>query len=163
MSGADYSRSKGGEALGARLRRLSEKIDYDGTRIYAAEGVAFEQRWYGVINQLTLNGAMSIGDLAAALRITHVSVSQTSRSLEKAGVVTSAPDPADARRRRLRLTAEGEALAARLAPLWQAFNRAAEALNAEAGGAVEVLDRLDDALARRSMFERIQDALKDGG
>jgi DNA-binding MarR family transcriptional regulator len=160
MSGADYSRGKGGQALGARLRRLSEKIDYDGTRIYAAEGIVFEQRWYGVINQLTLNRAMSVGELAAALRITHVSVSQTSRSLEKAGLVASAPDPADARRRRLRLTAEGEVLAARLAPLWQAFSRAAEALNEEAGDAVRALDRLDDALARRSMYDRIQDELK---
>lgn len=33
MSGADYSRSKGGEALGARLRRLSEKIDYAAERL----------------------------------------------------------------------------------------------------------------------------------
>lgn len=163
MSGGDYSRGKGGEALGARLRRLSEKIDYDGARIYAAEGVAFEQRWYGVINQLTLGGPMSVGELAAALRITHVSVSQTSRSLEKAGLVASAPDPADARRRRLRLTPEGEALTARMSPLWEAFSRAAAALNVEAGGAVEVLDRLDDALARRSLYERIQDELKREG
>ena len=163
MSGADYSRGKGGEALGARLRRLSERIDYDGSRIYAARGVAFEQRWYGVMNQLTLNGPMSVGELAAALRITHVSVSQTSRSLEKAGLAVSAADPADARRRRLRLTGEGEALAARLAPLWRAFSRAAEDLNAEAGDAVQALDRLDDALARRSLFDRIQDELNGDG
>jgi len=159
MSTSDYSRSAGGEALAARLRRLSERLDRDGARVYAAEGVAFEQSWYGILNQLILNGPMSIGDLASALRITHVSVSQASRSLEKAGITSSAPDPADARRRQLRLTEQGQALVDRLEPLWRAFNHAAGELNAEAGNAVATLDRLDDALAGKSMFDRIMDQI----
>lgn len=159
MSSSDYTRGAGGEALAARLRRLSERLDRDGSRVYAAEGVAFEQRWYGVLNQLILNGPMSIGDLAGALRITHVSVSQASRSMEKAGIISSAPDPADARRRQLRLTEQGQILVDRLEPLWRAFNQAAGELNAEAGNAVATLDRLDDALAGKSMFDRIMDQI----
>ena len=85
----DYSRSKGGQALGARLRRLSERLDGDGTRIYAARGVAFEQRWFGILNQLILKGSSSVGELASTIRITHVSVSQACRSLEKAGIIRS--------------------------------------------------------------------------
>ncbi|RYG81768.1 MAG: MarR family transcriptional regulator, partial [Alphaproteobacteria bacterium] len=46
---SDYSRSFGGAALGARLRRASERIDRDGTRVYATRDVRFEQRWYGVL------------------------------------------------------------------------------------------------------------------
>lgn len=151
----DYSRSAGAEALGARLRRASERMDYDARRIYAANGVNFEQRWYGLINQLMLHGPMSVGDIAAELRITHVSVSQSSRSLEKAGIIASEVDPADGRRRRLSLTAKGRALIAELTPLWQAFNAVAGELNAEAGNLVALLDRLDDALERKSMFHRI--------
>jgi DNA-binding MarR family transcriptional regulator len=152
---SDYSRSHGGSALGARLRRLSERLDRESTRVYAARGVAFEQRWFGLLNQLVLNGPMSVGDIAAALRITHVSVSQSSRSLEKAGIVASAPDPADARRRRLALTDKGRVLVAELAPLWESFYAAASELNDEAGDVVALLDRLDDALERKSLFERI--------
>lgn len=151
----DYSRSAGGAAIGARLRRLSERIDRDSTRIYTALGIRFEQRWYGVLNQLVLNGPMAVGEIAAALRITHVSVSQSSRSLEGAGLVRSTTDVADARRRRLVLTAKGRALAADLAPLWQAFHEAAAELNADAGNVVRLLDRLDDALDARSLFERV--------
>ena len=155
----DYSRGMGGQALGARLRRLSERIDGDGTRVYAARGVGFEQRWFGVLNQLILKGSSSVGELAATMRITHVSVSQSCRSLEKAGIIASVSDPDDARRRVLTLTSEGHALVAELAPLWAAFNAAAADLNAEAGDAVAALDRLDDALARRSMFDRIGDEI----
>ena len=155
----DYSRGMGGQALGARLRRLSERIDRDGAAVYAARGVRFEQRWFGVVNQMILKGPTTVGEIAATMRITHVSVSQACRSLETAGVIASTPDPADARRRVLTLTARGQALVAELAPLWAAFNAAAAELNAEAGDAVAVLDRLDDALARRSMADRIADQI----
>jgi len=153
--GSDYSRDAGGAALGARLRRASERMDRDATRIYATRNMHFEQRWYGILNQLVVNGPMSIGAIADALRITHVSVSQASRSLEKAGLVVSQSVPSDARRRELALTAKGHALVAELAPLWTAFNDAAAELNAEAGNVVALLDRLDDALDRRSLFDRI--------
>ena len=155
----DYSRQAGGAALAARLRRLSERFDREATRLYAAQNIRFEQRWYGLLNQLILNGPMSIGDISQALRITHVSVSQASRSLEAAGIIISATSTEDARRRELRLTPKGDALVAQLSPLWQALNSVAEELNAEASGVVRLLDQLDDALARRSLFDRVADKL----
>lgn len=152
----DYSRSFGGAALGARLRRASERIDRDGTRVYAAQGIEFEQRWYGILRQLVEHDRpMAVGEIAAILKITHASISEASRSMDKAGLIASTTAPEDARRRLLHLTAKGHALAAELAPLWAAFNSAAMELNAEAGDLVDLLDRLDDALDRRSMFDRI--------
>lgn len=155
----DYSRESGGAALAARLRRLSERFDRDATRLYATQNIRFEQRWYGLLNQLVLNGPMSIGDIAEALRITHVSVSQASRSLEVAGIITSAPSNQDARRRELHLTQKGKALVAQLSPLWRALNCVAEELNAEAGDVARLLDRLDDALATRSLFDRVAEKI----
>ena len=46
-----------GAALAARLRRLSERFDRDATKLYAAQNIRFEQRWYGLLNQLVLNGS----------------------------------------------------------------------------------------------------------
>ncbi len=155
----DYSRSFRGSALAARLRRASEHLDRDGTRVYAARNVRFEQRWYGILRQLIANGPMSVGAIAAVLRITHVSVSEASRSLEKAGIVVSTTAPDDRRKRNLGLTDQGRAMAEDLAPVWDAFNAAASELNDEAGDIVALLDRLDDALARRSMFDRIMQRL----
>jgi len=156
---SDYSREAGGQALAARLRRLSERIDREATQVYVAQDMDFEQRWYGLLNQLILNGPMAIGQIAAALGITHVSVSQASRSLEAAGIVSSAAAPGDARRRQLSLTAKGDDLVARLSPIWQALNEVAEELNAEAGDVVRVLNRLDDALGRKSLFDRVAEKL----
>lgn len=144
-----------GAAIGAQLRRLSGRIDRDVGRVYAHLGITFEQRWFGVLNQIVQNGPMTVGDLAAALHITHVSVSQSLKSLEAAGYVQGLSDPRDARRRRQSLTSEGEALVARLTPLWLAMNREAEALNREADDVADRLDRLDRALDSRSLFDRL--------
>ena len=159
MTRPDYTTQAGGAALGGRLRRLSSAIDADAARVYAAVGVDFEQRWFGVLNQLALNGAMTVSELGVALHITHVSVSQTRDSLARAGFVQSAPHESDARKRSLTLTRKGTALVAKLRPLWDAFDDAARQLDTEAGDVAAALDRLDAALDKRSMYDRIMASL----
>jgi MarR family transcriptional regulator, organic hydroperoxide resistance regulator len=156
----DYVAKMGGAALGARLRRLSAAIDADATRIYAERDIRFEQRWFGVINQLALTGPSSVQQLADVLGITHASVSETRRSLEKAGLITSEADPSDGRRRVLALSPSGVELTAKLRPIWNAFDEVALELDAEADGVTEALARLERALARMSLYERIAAAVR---
>jgi DNA-binding MarR family transcriptional regulator len=150
----DYLRSVGAEAIGGRLRRLSERIDRDAVALYKAQGVNFEQRWFGFVNQLRLHGPLSVTDIANALRISHASVSQSRKSLEDAGLIMSRPAPDDARRRLLELSEAGWALVEQLTPLWEADARAAVALVSEASGLMEALDQLEDALDRCSLTGR---------
>ncbi|MDC0713524.1 MarR family transcriptional regulator [Stigmatella sp. ncwal1] len=153
----DASSPRGGAMIGARLRRLSERIDGEASSVYRAHGIDFEQRWFGVLNQLSLGGPLTVSQLAERLGITHASVSQTRQSLEKAGLVKGAVTPGDARSRSLALTARGRALVERLRPMWRAFEAAALELDTEAGGVAEALGRLEAALDRRSLVERIGD------
>jgi MarR family transcriptional regulator, organic hydroperoxide resistance regulator len=154
----DYARSKGGAALGARLRRLSERIDREVAQIYAERGIQFEQRWYGVLNQIVLREPIAVTDVASALRISHVSVSQASSSLERAGLIVIVADPGDGRRRLLTLSVAGRKLVDELRPLWKTLDAVAERLNAEAGDVVTLLDRLDDSLAASSFGDRVRAA-----
>lgn len=158
----DYPRASGAAALGARLRRLSERIDRDAGRLYAELDVRFEQRWFGVFNQLVLNGPRTVGDLAAALGVTHVAVSQVRQALVAEGLVAEDRDPRDGRSRVLRLTDEGAALAGRLTPVWDALAEAAVELNAEALDALAALERLERALDRASVLDRARRALAEG-
>jgi DNA-binding MarR family transcriptional regulator len=155
----DYTRSYGPAAIGGRLRRLAEKIDEDASRIYAELGIAFEQRWVGVIEHLAEHGPASVTVIADALGISHPSVSQTRRSLEAAGLVQSQAQRGDARARTLSLSASGRRLYQQLLPVWTVFNEVAEHLNAEAGDVVQALDRLDEALQKHSLHERIRQRL----
>jgi DNA-binding MarR family transcriptional regulator len=151
----DYIAGAGAAALGARLRRLSAALDTDAARIYAASGIRFEQRWFGVINQLSLAGSLSVRELADILGITHASVSETRQSLEKAGLILSQADPCDGRRRVLTLSPSGEVLVRQLRPLWNRLDDAARDLDAESGGVTEALVRLERALARKPLSARV--------
>jgi len=151
---SNYTSRAGGAALGARLRRLSERIDREAAQFYAELGVEFEQRWYGTLNLLDQFDSLTVGELSAALGISHVSVSQTRDSLHKAGLVETTADPEDARRRMLRLSRKGRTLVNRLRPAWAALSASAEALDREAGGVVKMLDRLERALEKRSVCDR---------
>ena len=155
----DYTRKYGPAAIGARLRRLSESIDEDAGRIYADLGIDFQQRWVGILEQLHERGAQPVGELAASLGIRHSSVSQTRRSLEEAGLVESQVDPQDGRSRLLRLSAGGKELVRRLQPLWKILNAASLELDAEADHVIAALDRLDRALERLSLYDRVRQKL----
>lgn len=145
-------------ALGARLRRLSAQIDAEASRVYAAKGIAFEQRWFGVLDALARDGPQSVNRLAARLGITHASVSQTRDSLARASLIETADDALDRRRRMLSLSDHGKHMVAELAPLWASFDVAALELDTEVGGLIDALDRLDAALAHRSLGARVEAA-----
>jgi len=149
-----YIAQAGGAALGARLRRLSERIDREVGALYAARGEGMEQRWFGTLDLLDRFGPLGVTQLAQALGVTHVAISQVRESLERAGLIRLDADPADARRRLLSLSAAGRALVDRLRPLWDALNNSARARDAEAGGVVAILDQLEKALDSASVAER---------
>jgi MarR family transcriptional regulator, organic hydroperoxide resistance regulator len=155
----DYTRKYGPAAIGARLRRLSESIDEDAGRIYVDLGIDFQQRWVGILEQLHDRGAQPVGELAASLGIRHSSVSQTRRSLEEAGLVESQVDPQDGRSRLLRLSASGKELVRRLQPLWKILNATSLELDTEADHVIAALDRLDRALERLSLYDRVRQKL----
>ena len=155
----DYTRKYGPAAIGARLRRLSESIDEDAGRIYVDLGIDFQQRWVGILEQLHERGAQAVGELATSLGIRHSSVSQTRRSLEEAGLVESQVDPQDGRSRLLRLSSSGKELVRRLQPLWKILNATSLELDAEADHVIAALDRLDRALERLSLYDRVRQKL----
>ena len=156
----DHTRKYGPAAIGARLRRLSESIDEDAGLLYAELGFHFQQRWVGMLEELSLHGPRSVGEIADALGIRHSSVSQTRRSLEDAGLVDSGAHPEDARSRKLQLTATGKRLVRKLESLWAVLNATSVELDEEAGHVVAALDRLDAALRRQPLYERVREKLE---
>ncbi|MES2055237.1 MAG: MarR family transcriptional regulator [Pseudomonadota bacterium] len=150
------SRAYGAAAIGGRLRRLSERIDQDCARLYADHGVRFEQRWFGVMNELAQGPALSVSKLAIRLGISQASVSQTRKSLDEAGLVMVEVNPDDARGGRLTLSVAGRQLYQDLAPVWVALEAVSVELNQEAERALVALDLLDQALNRTSLYDRVR-------
>jgi len=151
---SDYIRSHGNAGVGARLRRLSERIDRESNAVYAHLGLHFEQRWMGVLMLLDERGEMTVGELAEALRITQPSVSQTLRSLQAARIVSDKADPRDSRRRIQRLSTTGRRFIERVRPVWVALMQTARDLDREGIDLLTPIDQVEKSLDRKSVFER---------
>ncbi len=146
----------GALALSGRLRRLSERMAGDVTRIYKMQNLEFEARWFVMYRQL-LRGGMAVTELGEALGFTHAAVHLIAREMERAGLLTSNKDRADARRRVLRLTPKGIAMEARLKPLWDDIEKANQLLLQESEtNILDVFTQIEKALDQNDMFSRIQ-------
>jgi DNA-binding MarR family transcriptional regulator len=157
----DFIRGKGTAAFGTRLRRLSEALDRDVQALYRAHDARFESRWFPVVAALLEHGPLSVGELAAMIGITHAAVSQVRGELIAQGLICVAADPTDRRRQILSLSASGRRQSEVLQPLWKAIALSTDALCAdEAPQLLAHLDRIEAALARKSMTARVAEALQ---
>src|SRR5260370_4140904 len=131
LIGTDFIRSHGNAGIGARLRRLCDRVDREAFAVYAHAGLHFEQRWMAILMLMDERGEATVGELAQALRITQPSVSQSLRSLQAAKIISEKADRRDRRRRIQRLTRTGLEFVARARPIWAALMEAARDLERE--------------------------------
>jgi DNA-binding MarR family transcriptional regulator/N-acetylglutamate synthase-like GNAT family acetyltransferase len=162
----DFIQQMGLLGLGSRLKRLGERLQGDVARLMASEGIVFGRRWGPLFHLLKEHGPVTIVEAAGRLGLTHPAVSQFSKEMARAGLVTSEPDARDERKRRLMLTRAGEHLYARIEPLLADIRAAMHGAARDAD--VDILDclgRFEAALDRRSGYERVRQrvlARRDG-
>jgi MarR family transcriptional regulator, organic hydroperoxide resistance regulator len=154
QTSGDLVAAYGSAGVGARLRRLSERIDREARAVYKRAGIDFEQRWVGVLILLMERGAVTVGELAEALGIRQPSVSQTLRSLQAAKLVSARTDPRDPRRRIQSLTEAGLQLVEKARPVWEALMEAARDLDREGIDIVTPLAQIERELDKRSLYDR---------
>lgn len=156
----DFTARKGAGAFGTRLRRLSERLDRDVSKLYSGADANFEPRWYPVVTLLAEEEPLSVTEIAATLGLSHPAVSQVVSQLTKEGLVKATPDKNDERRRLLTLTAKAHNLRQDLEPLWGAIGSATkELIDEEAPGLLTLLGELDKALNKKSLGDRVHEHL----
>ncbi len=92
----------------ARLRRTTRRVSQIYDRHLEPHGLTISQ--FGVMAQVRLGDAPSIGQLAERMVMDPTTLTRALKPLERRGLLTLTPDPADRRTRRLALTEEGRAL-----------------------------------------------------
>ena len=147
--------------MGTQLRAMTAALDGDVQSLYDEFGVPFRARFYPIVQHLLRSGPTRVNDLAAAIGVSQPAATQTIAEMTKAKLVAASPG-ADGRERRIDLTADGAAIADRLAPLWAAVEAAARELNAELPIPLsEVIAATFRALHRESFKDRIRRNLDD--
>jgi DNA-binding MarR family transcriptional regulator/N-acetylglutamate synthase-like GNAT family acetyltransferase len=153
----DLIKQIGSLALASRLKRLSDRLMRDGSRIYREQGLDFEPRWFTVFYLLSQKSPLAVTEIAHQLRITHPAVNQVAGAMEKAGLIVSQKDKTDERRRLLSLSPSGKALLTRLKPVWNDFRQSADELLAESGvDLIKSLDKIEKSLDHAETYDRIK-------
>jgi len=153
----DIIQSLGPLAIASRLKRLSDRLMKDAALVYQAEKVEFEPRWFPAFYLLWQRSPLAVTEIARELGVTHPAVNQMAGDLEKAGLLVSVRDQKDDRRRLLSLSPKGKDLTQKLIPIWRDIEEASrDLLDSNAADLMGAMDRLEGALDKQEMFDRIQ-------
>ena len=152
----DYFDQLGALALASRIRRLLGRLLADGEKVYRSRNIDFAISWFPIFHILAKRSPLTITEIAGALGMAHPSVIEVTDEMIKKGFVGSKRSREDKRRRLLTLTRKGEKTIATLEPIWKAFEQAGSQICAESGNNfMESIQKIEQALDRRSMYERI--------
>jgi DNA-binding MarR family transcriptional regulator len=142
------------------LRLLQAAMDADIARLYAEAKIdGVKPSFVMELIRLHLRGPMTITELAASVQRTHSGTSQKVAAMRAAGLVRTTPG-ADARSKKVVLTAKARRLAGRLAAEWRATEAAVAEIEAEIPYPLTQVTRdIEAALQRKSFHDRIAEKL----
>jgi DNA-binding MarR family transcriptional regulator len=144
------------------LRLLQEAMDADIARIYdEAQVTGLKPSFVMELIRLHLRGPMTITELAESVRRTHSGTSQKVAAMRAAGLIRTTSG-ADARTKKVTLTAKARRITGRLAAEWRATEAALADLEAEIPYPLSrAVADIEEALRRKSFHDRIAEKLAD--
>ena len=142
------------------LRLLLAAMDADIARIYTEAQIAgLTPSMVMELLRLHARGPMTIRELASSVQKTHSATSQKVAAMRAAGLVRTTPG-ADARTRKITLTAKARRIIGQLAAEWRATEAALADLEDEIQYPVgRVVTDIEAALRRKSFHDRITEKL----
>ena len=142
-------------ALGSRLKRLSDWIMQDGTKIYQRMQIDFEPKWFPLFYLLKDHSRLGITDCSQRLSVTHSAVNQIAAEMISKGLLKSEKDKTDGRRRLLSLTDTGRKLVPQMEHAWEIIRGSMHDLLLEIDEDVlSVLQKLEDRLGNQQFYEK---------
>jgi DNA-binding MarR family transcriptional regulator len=144
------------------LRLLQAAMDADIGRLYAEAQIdGVKPSFVMELIRLHARGPMTITELAASVQRTHSGTSQKVAAMRAAGLVRTTAG-ADARSKKVALTAKARRLVGRLAAEWRATEAAVAEIEAEIPYPLSRVTRdIEEALRRKSFHDRIAEKLAD--
>ncbi|MGI2027211.1 MarR family winged helix-turn-helix transcriptional regulator [Endozoicomonas acroporae] len=162
---SDWVIQQAGLALGSRFRRLSDQLSGEVRIVYKKLKIDFNPTHFPVLSLLYehIHTGMSISEIATELNISHVSVSQTIKELEKQGYCTRIPHKSDDRILLIFLTKKSEILLKnQLLTIWKIIKRVTELRVAEIQGDFwQVIAQAEEKLSRYSLSQEILEEIKN--
>ena len=109
-------------ASGSLLRRIYEKLQAGGDKVYKDAGLDFKSSWFPVFYVLSKSDApQTIMDITNQITFSHITVKNITRELQKKQLIKIVSNPNDGRSKLVSLSEKGQDLLKDLQPLWDSF------------------------------------------
>lgn len=158
MNAPDILAELGPLALGSRLKRLSERLLADASRIHRDDADVVPPGQFPLVAALDRYGPMTVNDAAAVVGVSQPVATRAAAEASKSGLVEARENPDDRRFRTLTLTKQGKARVADLKlSNWPRVDAAARELLA--GFGPEFLDHvsaIESRLEEQSLRDRYE-------
>lgn len=162
----DFFEQAGKMSVGSRLRRLTETVSENASRIYALYGIDLEPRWFPVFYLLSQNGPRPVTELAREIGHSHPAVSKVLGEMVKKGIVTLTRDATDGRRRLAELSDKGKAISSAIPEQYADVTNAIEKLMQQCRHDLwRAIEEWEYLLERKSLLQRVREERKarEGG
>lgn len=145
-------------AGGSRFRRIYEKLQIGGDRVYKEAGLNFKSSWFPVYYVLAKSETpQTVMEITDQIAFSHITVKNIVAALSKQQLVNIIPNPDDKRSKLISLSKKGYALLKQLEPLWQSFSSVLkEVLTAGHPDINAILHKIDTALTLKPLNERVR-------
>lgn len=121
----DIIKNSGYLTGGAQLRRIYQKLQTGGDKIYKDANLNFKSSWFPVYYALTKSAQpQTIMEITNQIAFTHITVKNIVKALEKERLVKIVPHPKDKRSKLVSLSDDGLLLQKKLVPIWLSFSNA---------------------------------------
>lgn len=144
-------------ALATRLKRLSDRLSHDVSKIYKESDVDFEARWFLILTLLQKEKLMAITEIADSLQLSHPAIIQLVQELLQKKLIKATLDRNDGRKRMVSLTANGKKTLALIEPILSGIKEENKKwIEGSSANILQILAELEHALNERSMYQRIK-------
>jgi len=150
-----------GLALGSRMKRLLERMNRDISDIYRILGIDFEARWFSMLYLLKERSPQTITGIADSLGFSHPAVIKLAAEMSRKGLLISAADKQDKRKRLLRLSQKGKEIAVYLEPVWEDIRHVIhELIDSAEHHLLLAIEDVEKLLDRKALYDRLYERMK---
>jgi len=149
-------------ALGSRLRRLSDHMMKEVSKIYGELRINFDPYLMPIFKLVSEKDSLTIGELSNALNVTQPAVTQFVNSLIKRKLISTKIDKVDKRKRKVNLSKNGEKLILKLKPVWKVIDKEIKKLthNKDNKTLLEHITYMEIELKKESLTSRVLQRIK---
>jgi len=149
-------------ALGSRLKRLSDHMMKEASKIYLELHINFDPYLMPLFKLTSEQGNLTIGELSKRLNVTQPAITQFVTSLIKRKLISAKVDATDKRKRKINLIKKGKTMLIELQPVWKIIDNEIKRLthNTENKTLLEHITFMEIELKKETFTNRVLKNIK---